>query len=348
MARPLRIEIAGGRYHFTARGNERGEIFKDDRDRGHFLELLSRWPERFGVKLHAYVLMPNHYHLLLETPEPNLSRAGQWLNVSYSVWFNRRHERSGHLLQGRFKAVLIEGDGQFQEVGRYVHLNPVRVSSLGLSKAERRASRIGLAPAPSAEVVTRRLRVLRGWKWSSYRAYAGYEAVPTWLTSELLGKLSGGRTEKQRRAALREYTESSLREGLPEKPWEHLIGGLILGSKSFAESLKIKGDPREQSRVRELKKAVRWDSIVEAVEKVKGEQWKDFCDRHGDWGRDAALWIGRHAGRLKLRELAQRAGGLDYTAIGAAVSRFGRRVSSDPVFCRIAQQIQNELSKVEI
>src|SRR5436190_585375 len=123
MARPLRIEIPGGRYHLSARGNERRPIFRDERDRKHFLELLADLPERFGTRLHAYVLMPNHFHLLLETPEANLSRAGQWLNVSYSVWFNRRYQRSGHLFQGRFAAVIIQDDAGFQEVGRYVHLN---------------------------------------------------------------------------------------------------------------------------------------------------------------------------------------------------------------------------------
>ena len=94
MARPLRIELAGGKYHLTSRGNERRNVFRDDRDRTRFLELLGELPERFGTLLHAYTLMDNHYHLVIETPEPNLSRAGHWLNVSYSVWFNLRHGRS--------------------------------------------------------------------------------------------------------------------------------------------------------------------------------------------------------------------------------------------------------------
>src|SRR2546421_2102080 len=97
MARALRIEIPGGRYHITAQGNERRAIFRQDTDRIRLLELLSELPARFGVRLHAYVLMSNHDHLVMETPEANLSRATQWLNVSYSVWFNRRHRRSGHL-----------------------------------------------------------------------------------------------------------------------------------------------------------------------------------------------------------------------------------------------------------
>jgi REP element-mobilizing transposase RayT len=110
MARPLRIERPGGRFHVTARGNERKAIYRRDSDRFHFLELLSEATERFAIRIHAYVLMDNHFHLLVETPQANLSRAVQWLNVSYSIWFNRRHQRVGHLFQGRFKSLVIEDD----------------------------------------------------------------------------------------------------------------------------------------------------------------------------------------------------------------------------------------------
>jgi REP element-mobilizing transposase RayT len=108
MARALRIQRPGGRYHATARGNDRKAIYREESDRTHFLELLGELTERFGLQVHPYVLMDNHLQLLLETPEANLSRAMQWLNVSYGVWFNRRHDRVGHLFQGRFKAVVVE------------------------------------------------------------------------------------------------------------------------------------------------------------------------------------------------------------------------------------------------
>ena len=108
MARPLRIERAGAWYHLTARGNERQPIFKDGRDYQHFCELLAQAVERFRWRLHAYVLMKNHFHLIVETTEANLSRSMQWLGVSYTVWFNRRHTRSGHLFQGRFKSIIVD------------------------------------------------------------------------------------------------------------------------------------------------------------------------------------------------------------------------------------------------
>src|SRR5258708_38313654 len=114
--------------------------------------------------------MGNHYHLLVETPEANLSRAMQWLNVSYSIWFNRRHDRAGHLLQGRFKAVVVEDDAGWQEVARYAHLNPVRIAGLGLNRRQRAASKEGLVQAPKTELVAERLKRLGEVHWSSFRA----------------------------------------------------------------------------------------------------------------------------------------------------------------------------------
>ncbi|HEV2393061.1 MAG TPA: transposase, partial [Verrucomicrobiae bacterium] len=213
MARPLRIQWPGGRYHVTARGNERKPIYRQETDRRHFLTLLSETTERFGVRVHAYVLMDNHFHLMLETPEANLSRAMQWLNVSYCVWFNRKHDRAGHLLQGRFKAVLVQDDAGWQEVAQYVHLNPVRVGGLGLNKSQRAGARAGAIRAPRAELVAERLRQLREFRWSSYRAYAGYGSGVPWLWRQPLDRLCGGRTQTERRAAFRAYTEQPLRQG---------------------------------------------------------------------------------------------------------------------------------------
>jgi putative transposase len=348
MARPWRIEIPGGRYHVTARGNERRTIFRNDRDRQRFVELVAALPERFGSRVHAYVLLPNHFHLLLETPEANLSRTCQWLNVSYSVGFNRRHQRSGHLFQGRFGAVLIEDDAGFQEVGRYLHLNPVRVAALRLSKRQRAADRAGVGEVPAPEVVAERLRVLRQWKWSSYPAYAGYAPAPDWLTREPLGHLCGGRSGKERQAALRAYTEQALRQGLPERPWERLIGGVVLGSAAFARRLRQQttGKGREHARVRALQGGVSWERIVRVIAQEKGQAWEEFENRHGDWGRDAALWLGRRVGRLSLAELAGRAGGMDYAAVGAAVSRFGRRLTQEAVLAKQMRRVEAHLSNL--
>jgi len=126
MARPLRIEYEGALYHITTRGNARAAIFLADEDRNLFLKTLSEVPIRYGWICHAYCLMPNHYHLLVETPSPNLSRGMQLLNGIYTQEFNRQHKRSGHLFQGRFKAILVEKESHLLELARYIVLNPVR------------------------------------------------------------------------------------------------------------------------------------------------------------------------------------------------------------------------------
>src|SRR3954462_12017343 len=181
MPRSLRLVRLGIWYHITARAIERCAIFRDDRDRRHFLELLGQLSERFRVRLFAYVLMENHYHLLLELREPNVSAALRWLNLSYSVWFNRRHRRVGYLFQGRFKSVLVDPNVCGYGLSGYIHLNPVRIRRLGLGKTERQQDRAGVGASPTAEQVRARLAHLRNFRWSSYRDYTGVASAPGWL-----------------------------------------------------------------------------------------------------------------------------------------------------------------------
>ena len=155
MSRPLRLQLPGGVYHVTARGNDRRPIFEDDDDCARFLIGLASTVVRHRVLCHAYCLMGNHYHLLVQTPEANLSIAMRHLNGVYTQRFNRRHERCGHVLQGRFGAQIVDGDTYLREVSRYIVLNPVRA---------------GLVGHPAE------------WRWSSFRATAGQEAGPGFLT----------------------------------------------------------------------------------------------------------------------------------------------------------------------
>ena len=165
MARPLRLDYPDTFYRVLSRGNEKREIFSEEGDYRQFLEILGRMAARFRVEIHAYVLMKNHYHLLLRTQEANLSRAIQWLGVSYSVWFNRAHDRSGHLFQGRFKSFLVQDDRYFLTMSYYIHGNPLRA---GLAKR------------------------LSDYPWSSYPAYAHRRSQPPWLTTDLVLGLHGG------------------------------------------------------------------------------------------------------------------------------------------------------------
>jgi len=162
MARPLRYEAAGALYHVMARGDGGKAVFEDDRDRFAWLELMERACERFGWRAHAWVLMGNHFHLLLETPEPNLVAGMKWLLGVFSQDWNRRRLRRGHVFQGRYKAVVVNGEARdgwyFRVVADYIHLNPVR-AGLAAGDTDKR---------------------LKDWKWSSFPAYAGGQC-PAWL-----------------------------------------------------------------------------------------------------------------------------------------------------------------------
>jgi hypothetical protein len=284
--------------------------------------------------------MENHYHLLLQTLEPNLSRAMQWLNVSYSVWFNRRHGRVGHLLQGRFKSVIVEPASWALGLSRYIHLNPVRVRRLGLDKSEQRAQRTGLSAAPVAAQVQERLKRLRQFRWSSFGAYAGYVKTPAWLETHDVLRQGGGRLGEQR-ARYRSYVEAAVREGSAERPWDGLLGRLALGSRDFLAGLTETEDKWEKAR-REAVLAVRpgLQRVIGAVERVKGEPWAAFRDRHGDTGRDLVLYLGKEKCALKLRELAEAVGAANAMSVSVAVKRYGARLERE-------KELQEELAKVD-
>jgi putative transposase len=185
MARPLRIEFPGGLYHVTARGNGRQSIFDDDTDRARFLRVLTSVVSRYDVLCHAYCLMGNHYHLLLETPEGNLSRAMRQLNGVYSQAFNRRHQRPGHVLEGRFHAQVVDKDAYLRTVCRYIVLNPVQA---------------GLVAHPGQ------------WLWSSYRAAAGEAPVPAFLTVDWVLSLGDTSVRAMAERRYREFVERGLAE----------------------------------------------------------------------------------------------------------------------------------------
>jgi len=342
MARPVRVNVAGGWYHITSRGNNRARIYHDRRDYAHFLELVKQMREMFRVQVYAYVLMGNHYHLLIRTPDANASRAIQWLNVSYSVWFNRRRGYTGHVFQGRFKGILVEGGEWGLELSVYMHLNPVATRKLGMGKAAKQAARAGLADAPTKEQVERRLEELRRFEWSSYHAYAGYGRAPAWLESgpllERAAEDPAGRT-----AAYRELVEGRVRQGVEESPWKKLKWGVVLGGERFARKVrgKIRID-RETSGQKELRKRLTFAEIIRKVERIKGEQWAEFRDRHGDWGRDVALWAGRKYSGLTLNELGQEAGGIDYTAVVLAIRRLVDKSGQSSLLCRAMRRLDRE------
>ena len=347
VARTARLERAGAWHHVTARGSERRAIYRDDRDRQHFCGLLGQAVGLFHWRLHAYVLMDNHYHLLVETPEPNLGRGMQWLNTSYCVWFNRRHQRVGHLLQGRFKSIVVDPSGWALEVSRYLHLNPVRVAALGLGKTDRRRDAAGVGARPAGAEVRARLERLRGYRWSSWRAYGGWDETPPWLWRQTILSLGGGRGEEAIQN-YRRYVEDAVRQGLPASPWEQLRDRTVLGGVEFARRL-AKGLGLGATRGPGARK---WtpppvEEIIAVVEEAKGERWNDFRDRHGDWGRDLVFHLGRTGWAIPLRALAKAAGNMDEVAVSVAARRVPARAKKHPGLakalqaCRVKLQMSN-------
>ena len=331
MARPLRIDVRGGYYHVMARGWERRRLFADDQDRRQWLERLAELPSRFGVVIHAYALMENHYHLLLETPQANLSQAVQWLNVSYSIGFNRRHRRVGSLFAGRFKAQLVEADSSVLEVSRYIHLNVVRTQAHGLGKAQQPARRQGIGVPPTAAQVQERLRRLRQYGWSSYRSYLGLGRRCEWLECGRVLALVGGRSQADKRRHYREWVEQSIREGLPEDGWQRLERAVVIGSGEFIQRMRkrVRGQRLEQPQVRWFGRKRDFATVKRIVERIRGQAWEDFAERYGDWGRDLGLWLGRRHGAMSLKELAQEGRFTNYRSLVTVIKNFERRLRED-------------------
>jgi len=212
MARPLRIEFSGAIYHVTARGNALQDIYWDDEDRIMFLDLLATACGRFQWSCHAYCLMTNHYHLLIETPSANLSKGMKYINGTYTQAFNRHHLQGGHVFQGRFKSILVERASYLLELSRYIVLSPVRA---------------------------RMVRSAKDWPWSSYRATAGLGVVHAALTRDwVLGNF--GRDRESAQKAYRAFVKQG--RGQPG-PWEALKNQIYLGSDQFVEDMQSKLSP---------------------------------------------------------------------------------------------------------
>jgi len=349
MARALRIDIRGGWYHIFNRGIERREIFRSAEDYRHFLGLVGELPERYRGYIHGYMLMPNHYHILMETPEGNCSETMHWLNVSYSVWFNRRYGRVGPLFQGRFKSVVVENGVWALGVLDYIHLNPVRVMSLGLDKGSREQEQAGRMAPLRPEEVAARLQALRDYEMSSYPAYAGYRCGAKWLRiQDLLRRMDcGNMGEAQKR--YRKRVEGMIRQGVYEGKYAEWSGQLIIGTRRFIErtGALLKGEYREQPQRKQLERRRQFDEILGVVAKAKGERWEQFCNRHGDWGRDMALLLARHCGGLTLKELGSKVGGLDYGAVSEAIRRLEHRLKSERKLKELYIRCRDELMKIE-
>lgn len=283
MSRPLRIEYPGALYHLTARGNAREMIFKDDTDRKTFLAVLGKIVEHYNWLCHAYCLMGNHYHLLIETPDGNLSAGMRQLNGVYTQTFNRRHRRVGHVLQGRFKAILVDKDSYLLELCRYIVLNPLRAKMV---------------------------KHPRHYAWSSYRATAGLSNPTALLTREWLLSQFG----RQRRTAETRYREFVAQGAGQPSPWDKLTGQILLGSEAFVK--KLTGKLKAAKPLQEIPRRQRLAARPSLNTLFPTQGFKDKSVR------DKAIHQAHCGHGYTLVEIGRRLG-LHYTTVSKVVNRSG-------------------------
>ncbi len=234
MARPLRIEFPGAFYHITTRGNVRGPIFFSDKDREQLLFIFGKTADKFNWRCYSYCLMSNHYHLVIQTVDPTLSKGMQHLNGNYTQWFNSEHERVGHLFQGRFKAFLVEEHEYLLQAIRYVLLNPTRAKMV-------------VDPAD--------------YRWSSYRATIGLETAPEWLArKEVLKEFSKDRQQSEKRFRVFVKKETNL-----PSPFEDSRSGGILGSDQFVDEMREHKEDKETNKDFVIKQRMKGRPTLEAL-----------------------------------------------------------------------------------
>jgi REP element-mobilizing transposase RayT len=307
MARPLRIEFPGALYHITSRGNERRNIYLKDAHYIRFINLLKKAVERYHVIIHAFCLMPNHYHLEVETLYGNLSQTMQWINTSYTVYFNRNQKRKGHLLQGRYKAVLVQKEGHLAELSRYIHLNPVRAKMVN-------------DPAE--------------YTWSSYSAYLGYTNDWDWLNTGWILEQYGTNPASQRRNYQKFVEAGMYLKG--NNPLKQAVSGLILGSDSFVDHIKasLSRDPKEVRdlpQLRSLKTRIDHAVIIKAVASVFEceEFFITHKGSHNNRAREVAIYFARRYSGSKNAYLGSIFGGIAGTNISYIYRKVEDRLKED-------------------
>lgn len=316
MARPLRLEYSGALYHITSRGNERKKIYREEQDFKLFLKVLAQVVEDTNWLCHSYCLMPNHYHLLLETPEPNLSKGMRQLNGIYTQKFNYKYKRSGHLFQGRYKAIIVEKEAHLLELCRYIVLNPVRANIVDLPEM---------------------------WPYSSYLAAIGKVKTPTFLhTDWILAQFARGRNRA--RAAYKRFVANG---GGQASPLSKVVGQIYLGSEAFRaqmeENLQNRVITKEipitqrhpmRPHIKEILNQVAKAFKVEAGHLLNAGKSTEARE-----ARKVAIYLCRHLGGHDLKTVAEQFG-LSYTHVSKLVGMIRDRINSN-------KNLKNRIKSIE-
>ncbi len=318
MARSLRIEYEGAFYHITARGNEQRKIYFAATDYEIFKRYLRDAQEKYGYVLHCYVLMANHYHLLIETPNANLSKVMHYINSSYTNHINKKRRRSGHLFQGRYNAILVERDSYLIELSRYVHLNPVRAKMVSTPE---------------------------DYPHSSYRSFVfknKEDIVYPDLILEMISKDVNNSCNRYR-----DFVEKGIDDVL-ENPLKNIYGKSILGGKAFIkESLgRLKEgilQKEEISHRRELHAAYRSDEIIETICDYFKTSPADIFKNKGD-NRNIAIYLMKKLTSIPNKQIGHLFEDLSYSAVTKIYQRFSTKLKNNKLLNKSIEEIMVNLS----
>ena len=296
MARALRITFPGAFYHVTSRGNERKAVFKSKRDREKFLEYLESATQRYDALIHAYCMMDNHYHLLLQTPSGNLPQIMRHINGAYTTYFNVKRDRSGHLFQGRYKAILVDIDEYAKELSRYIHLNPVRAK---------------IVETPEE------------YEWSSYPAYTGKQKPAKWLYRDFILGYFGQKLSIAQKG-YQEFVNALVRQEY-DSPLDEVVSSTLLGSADFIAFIKdnflsAKKPDRELPALKEL---VKKNSIQDIFEKVELVFNKDKV-----MARNVKMYLCQRYTGQKLKDIGLHFG-IGESGVSQACRRVAQKVEKD-------------------
>ena len=333
MARPLRIQYPNACYHIINRGDNRRPIFSSESDYSFFLEKLSEYVDIYNVKVYAYALMVNHFHIYLCTPEANLTRFMQSLLTSYSMYRNRNEGTGGHVFQGRYKSIIVEHSKYGLELSRYIHLNSVRIQSYNsLPLKEKR-------------------KLLRTFKWCSYQSVIGLRKCPKWLKRNICFRISGNLQDKQRDYA--EYVEEGLIRDI-ENPIKYTALQVILGSDSFIDKIcrkyvtsQSKLNCPQANKLSSFMKLENLQKEVAEYYQIDREMFFAKFSKNNE-PRQMLLFLARKycRGRYPLVELAVFFG-LSANSFGSNVYKFTKRVNCNRELGKKVKELQSILANVK-
>ena len=310
MARPLRIVFPGAFYHITSRGNEQRVIFKSQRDRKKFLSYLESATQRYDALIHAYCLMDNHYHLLIETPSGNLPQIMRHINGAYTTYFNVKRKRSGHLLQGRYNAILVDRDIYAKELSRYIHLNPIR-----------------------AKMIDK----LEHYQWSSYLEYIGRRKPPSWLVRDFILSYFGQKAKIAQQNYLK-FVEAKVGQKY-KSPFRKVVGSTILGDEEFVKMVKenylqsVEPD-RDLPALRELSEKPEIEDIMRAAESAFAKQPR--------LARNIALFLCHRCSGKTLKYIGKHFG-IGESAVSQSSRRMATIIDKDKKLKKQIQKVKSQL-----